>query len=141
MRATQRQYLQGAWASITTDKNLEYSLGDFDLENDKEIEVPLSLRDQVIGQIQLAGSLEWTVEQRNLIESIAAQATLALENARLVEESQSLAAREKLANDIIAKIWASKNMESILQTTVRELGRTLEAAEVVIEIAMDEENE
>jgi GAF domain-containing protein len=64
-----------------------------------------------------------------------------LENARLVEESQSLAAREKLANDIIAKIWASKNMESILQTTVRELGRTLEAAEVVIEIAMDEENE
>ncbi len=141
MRATQRQYLQGAWASLTSDKNLEYSLGDIDLENDKEIEIPLSLRDQVIGQIQLAGSSEWTVEQKNLIESIAAQATLALENARLVEESQSLAAREKLANEIIAKIWASKNMESILQTTVRELGRTLEAAEVVIEISMDDKNE
>ncbi|HET7142629.1 MAG TPA: GAF domain-containing protein [Anaerolineales bacterium] len=141
MRATQRQYLQIAWGSLTSEKNLEYSLGDLDLENDKEIAVSLSLRDQVIGNIQLAGTTDWTIEQKNLIESIAAQTTLALENARLVEESQSLAAREKLANEIIAKIWASKNMESILQTTVRELGRTLEAAEVEIEISVDDANE
>jgi GAF domain-containing protein len=141
MRATQRQYLQGAWGSLTSEKNLEYSLGEYDQENDKEIAVSLSLRDQVIGKIQLAASADWTMEQKNLIESIAAQTTLALENARLVEESQSLAARERLANEIIAKIWASKNMESILQTTVRELGRTLEAAEVVIELSMDDENE
>lgn len=141
MRAIQRQYLQGAWSSLTSDKNLEYSLGDVDPQNDKEIEIPLSLRNQVIGQIQLASSTDWTIEQKNLVESIATQATLALENARLVEESQSIAAREKLANEIIAKIWASKNMDSILQTTVRELGRTLEAAEVVIEVSMDDENE
>ena len=63
----------------------------------------------------------------------------ALENARLVEESQSVAAREKLANELISKIWASTNMDSILQTTVRELGRSLEASEVVIEVSMNEE--
>ena len=141
MRATQRQYLQGAWSSLTANQNLEYALGDNDLENSKEIEIPLILRDQAIGQIHLENSTEWTLEQKNLIESITAQATLALENARLVEESQSVAVRERLANEIIAKIWASTNMESILQTTVRELGRTLEAAEVVIEISMDEGNE
>ncbi|MCE9647571.1 MAG: GAF domain-containing protein [Chloroflexi bacterium] len=141
MRATQRQYLEKAWGSLTSEKDLEYTLGEADFENDKEISVHLALRDQIIGEIQLAGSTDWTAEQRNLVEAIAAQATLALENARLVEESQSLASREKLANEIIAKIWASKNMESILQTTVRELGRTLEAAEVVIEVSMDDENE
>ena len=140
MRATQRQYLQGAWSALTTDKNLEYSIGDYDHANNREIEIPMILRDQTIGQIYLENSAEWTPEQRTLIESVIAQATLALENARLVEESQSVAVRERLANELIAKIWASTNMENILQTTVRELGRALEAAEVVIEVSMDEGN-
>ena len=141
MRATQRQYLQGAWSSLTADQNLEYSLGENDLANNKEIEIPLSLRDQVIGQIRLESATDWTHEQKNLIEAIATQATLALENARLVEESQSIAARERLANELIAKIWASTNMDNILQTTARELGRTLEAAEVTIELSMDDTDE
>lgn len=141
MRATQRQYLQGAWQALTPDQNLEYSLGDNDLVNHKEIEVPLALRDQVIGEIHLENSTQWSPEQRNLIEAIATQATLALENARLVEESQSIASRERLANELISKIWASTNIDSILQTTVRELGRSLEAAEVTIEISMDDKNE
>lgn len=141
MQATQRQYLQGAWISLASEQNLEYLLGDNDLVNNKEIEVPLALRDQIIGQIRLENTSEWTPEQKSLIEAIATQATLALENARLVEESQSIAAREKLANELIAKIWASTNMDNILQTTARELGRTLEAAEVIIEVSMDDKNE
>ena len=142
MRATQQQYLQGSWSSLASGQNLlEYSLGDDDLTNNKEIEVPLALRDQIIGQIRLENSSDWTHEQKNLIEAIATQATLALENARLVEESQSIAARERLANELISKIWASTNMDSILQTTARELGRALEAAEVTIEVSMDNKNE
>jgi GAF domain-containing protein len=141
MRATQRQYLQGAWSTLTADQPLEYALGDDDVKNNKDIEVPLLLRDQIIGQIHLENTEEWTPEQRNLIESITTQATLALENARLVEESQSVAVHERLANELIAKIWSSTNMDNILQTTVRELGRTLDAAEVLIEVSMDEGNE
>ena len=140
MRASQRQYIQGAWSSLTADQTLEYALGDNDQTSDKNFEIPLLLRDQAIGQIHLENSSDWTPEQKNLIASITAQATLALENARLVEESQSVAVRERLANDLIAKIWACTNVESILQTTVRELGRTLNAAEVVIEVSMDEDH-
>src|SRR5690606_26368110 len=134
MQATQRQYLQDAWHTLTTDEKVEYALGDSEAAEDDLIEIPLSLRNQVIGQIQMASSGEWTSEQRNIVESIAAQATLALENARLVEESRSTAAQEKLASDIISKVWASTNMDSILQTAVRELGRSLEATEVEIEV-------
>lgn len=139
LQATQRQYIQGAWQSLTSERELNYSLGD---ENDPaistRIELPLSLREQIIGQIETASAGEWTEEQKSLIESIAAQATLALENARLVEESRSTATQERLANEIISKIWAATNMDSILQTAVRELGRTLEASEVEIEVSMDE---
>ncbi|MBI3150968.1 MAG: GAF domain-containing protein [Chloroflexi bacterium] len=137
MQATQRQYLQGAWQSLTEEKDLVYALGDNDISNGNEIDIPLTLREQIIGQLHLANTVEWTAEQKNLVEAIATQAALALENARLVEESQSIAAREKLANEVISKVWASANMEGILQTAVRELGRSLEASEVEIEISMD----
>jgi GAF domain-containing protein len=121
------------------EKDLNYALGDNEtfIGNENEIEIPLALRDQIIGQLNLISTTEWTPEQKSLVEAIVLQAALALENARLVEESQSIAAREKLANEIISKVWASTSMESILQTTVRELGRSLEAAEVEIEISMD----
>lgn len=137
MRATQRQYLGTAWSNLSTERSLSYALGDKDTEDVSPLEVPLALRNQMIGQIQLASSAEWSSEQKNLIEAIAAQATLALENARLVEGSQFTAAQEKLANEIVSKIWASPNMDGILQTAVRELGRGLEASEVEIEISME----
>ncbi len=141
MRAAQRQYIQSVWRSHAEEKSdMEYMLGDPDLPGAEKIEVPLSLRGQVIGQIQLENTAEWTPEQRNVVEAIASQATLALENARLVEESQSIAARERIANEIISKVWASPNMDSILQTTVRELGRALAASEVEIEISTQDDN-
>ncbi len=140
MQATQRQYLEGAWSSLVSEKPLEYELGD-DESAEKQLEIPLTLRDQIIGQISMKANEEWTAEQRNLIEAIATQAALALENARLVEESQSIATREKVASEIISKVWASATIDVILQTTVRELGRALEASEVDIEVRMDGNHE
>lgn len=140
MRATQRQYLKGAWDSLSSEKAIEYEIGDNENVSENSIEIPLSLRDQVIGQIEITNTNQWTSEQKNLVEAIVAQATLALENARLVEESQSSASQERLTNEIIAKVWASSNMDNILQTTVRELGRSLEATEVEIELSMDDQD-
>lgn len=137
MEATQRQYLETSWNLLGSERSLHYALGDAELVEGNLLEVPLALRNQVIGQILTAGAAEWTSEQRNLVESIAAQATLALENARLVENSQLTASQERLMNEIISKIWASPNMDSILQTAVRELGRSLEASEVEIEVSME----
>jgi GAF domain-containing protein len=141
LSTTQQQYLQGVWLSLAAEQKLEHTLGDRDSAGDQDIEVPLTLRDQIIGQISMAGANEWTPEQKKLIESIATQAALALENARLVEESQSIAVRERLANEVISKIWASTTIDSILQTTVRELGRALEATEVNIEVSMEGRND
>jgi len=141
MSATQQQYLHGVWLSLAEEKNFEYVLGNKDLDDGQELKVPFALRDQVIGQIEMSNSEAWTPEQKKLIESVAAQAAFALENARLVEDSQSIAMRERLANEVTSKIWASTTMDSILQTTVRELGRALEASEVNIEVSMGGDND
>jgi len=50
---------------------------------------------------------------------------LALESARLFEETQRMAERERLVSEITAKVRASMDVDIILQTAVRELGAAL----------------
>jgi GAF domain-containing protein len=138
LRAAQKQYVLGAWQDFSNPRTLDYSLGEPDAQNPApRVDFPLTLRDQIIGQISLASEQEWTPEQRGMVEAIATQAALALENARLMEESQSLAAQERLAADLTARIWAASSAAEILETTARELGRALGTAETTIEVGAD----
>jgi GAF domain-containing protein/HAMP domain-containing protein len=139
MRAIQRQYLLTSWKGFSEEKGvLSYEIGDTDPgESLSELQIPLSLRDQWIGEISLSAHKELTPEEKNMIQAIAAQAALALENARLVEESQSSARRDRLVAEVTGRIWASTTIDGILQTAVREMGRALETDEVTIELKMD----
>ncbi len=138
MRAIQRQYLLTSWKVTGEKENLEYNIGDDELSpHSSEIDIPMALRDEIIGQITLTGDEEWSPEQRALVEDVATQAALALENARLVEESQTSATLEHLVAEITGKIWASTTMDGILQTAIRELSHALNISEASIELNVD----
>ncbi len=142
MQAVQRQFVLDAWKPIAANQELDYRLGeDEPADNSIQLEVPLALREQVIGQIDLSGEGEWTPEQRSLIETVASQAALALENARLVEQTQAAAQREHQAAEITSRIWTATSMDDILQTAIGELGRALDVQEATIELNMDGHNE
>jgi GAF domain-containing protein len=138
LRVAHRHYLAEAWAETGRESGqYEYVAGNEpadQTQKNETVSVPLVLRDQTIGRLSLEGGQEWTPEERTLIESVATQAALALENARLLEESRQLALRERLAAEIIGKIWSSSNADIILQTAIKELGRALRADEAIIEI-------
>lgn len=140
IRRLHSQYLKGAWSGrLAGNEQSEFSLS-ADLSTREEmtaIEIPMTLREQTIGQIALESSSEWSSEERALIESVASQAAYALENARLLEESQQMALRERLVAEITSKIWSSANTDAILQTAIRELGRALRADEASIELRLD----
>ena len=139
MRAIQRKYVLESWRPISRDEDLQYIIGDDDLPQDSpKLEIPISLRDEIIGKISLTSETEWTLDQQNLVEAVATQAALALENARLVEESQSSAVREHQLAEITGKIWASSTLDGILQVAVRELGQALDASEATIELKVQE---
>jgi len=90
--------------------------------------VPIKLRGQTIGILDVRtkqGQREWSKDEITLLEAAAERAALALENARLVENAQRRAARERTIGDISTKIGAVSNMDSILQTAVEELGRRI----------------
>ena len=135
MRAVQQQYLQDGWSGYSAlHDELEYGVGDEILENSKQMEVPISLRDQLLGQIMLEGNTEWTPDQRSLVDAVATQAAIALENARLVSESRQVAVRERMLAEINSKIWSSATIDGVLQTVAKELGRRMNASQVTVEL-------
>lgn len=102
------------------------------------VKVPLVLRGVTLGSLDI--KMEETTEGINqeelgLVQAIADRLALAMESARLLEDSQRLAAKEQMVGEITTKISASINMRNVLQTAVEELGRAIPGSEVVIQLS------
>jgi GAF domain-containing protein/HAMP domain-containing protein len=142
LRTVQQQYLLEGWSGFSQEnENLEYHIGDEEDDNSRKLEVPISLRDQILGKITLDGQGEWTPDQQSLVDAVATQAAIALENARLVSESRQIALRERMVAEINSKIWASATIDGVLQTVIKELGRRLNASSATIELNIDDAGE
>jgi GAF domain-containing protein len=88
--------------------------------------VPVKLRDQVVGVLNLSFEDQAIAPDTvSLIEEVANRLALALENARLLDETRQRAQRDRLIADITAQVRASMDVERILQTAVRGLGAAL----------------
>lgn len=110
------------------------------------IAVPIKLRDNVIGVFRLQKSQyapEWSEEEIQLVQSISDQVSTALESARLYNETQRRAERERLAGEITAKLRSTNDPQEILKTAAQELRRALDAsqAQVLITEAIFETSE
>jgi GAF domain-containing protein len=103
---------------------------------------PISLRGEVLGALGLhepGGERWWTDDEVALIEALADQMALAIENARLLAETRQYAERERLIADISTQVRASTNVETILRTAIRELGRALRASDGLIQLGASED--
>lgn len=140
MQAVQQQYLAGAWRGFTSENDiLEYAVGDEVNEDSRMMEVSVSLRDQILGHITLEGNEDWTPQEQSLVDAVARQVAIALENARLVSESRQSAVRERMLAEINSKIWSAATIDGVLQTVVKELGRRLDASQATIELNMEDQ--
>jgi GAF domain-containing protein len=110
-------------------------------EDELHLAVPIKVRGEVIGAFGFGGETlrDPTDEELTLIQAVVDRVGLALENMRLFEETQRLAHREHLVNEITAKIVGSTDVNTILQTTVRELGRVLRAPQVSVQLHRESE--
>ncbi|MCX8067126.1 MAG: GAF domain-containing protein [Anaerolineae bacterium] len=95
--------------------------------------VPMKLRGQVIGALNLRfGVPEVSSEMVQMVEAIADRLALALENARLLEETRRHAERDRRIAEITARVRASLDPETVLRTAVRELGTVLGVDRVTV---------
>jgi GAF domain-containing protein len=104
--------------------------------NQRLIAIPLKIRGQVIGAMEFELGNDGRIDPNdlNLIQEVGERFGLAAENTRLVEESQHIAQREALINEIGSRLQATNNIESTLTEAVRSLSNVLGANRVSIKL-------
>lgn len=104
-------------------------LGDGELRS--WLGVPMMVGQDVVGAIAVQDREQenrFSDDDSALLSTIASQVAAGLQNARLLEQVQRSARRERLIHEIASKVRRSGDFRSILETTTRELGRALNAS-------------
>lgn len=107
-----------------------------DSDGDYDLVVPIKVRGEVIGAFGFAGDTLENLDEDDitLVEAIVERVGLALENLRLVEETSRRVEHEQILNEITSKIVGSTDVNFILQTTVKELGRVLRVPQTSVQL-------
>jgi GAF domain-containing protein len=100
-----------------------------------ELALPVRVRGQVIGTINAhkPGDMsEWTAQEIALMETLTEQLSVALESARLYQDTQRRAAREQLSGQVTARMRETLDVDTVLQTAAREMREALGLEEVEV---------
>ncbi|MEK7328666.1 MAG: GAF domain-containing protein, partial [Chloroflexota bacterium] len=110
-----------------------------------EMIIPITLRGQVIGEFMLSapgGETGWSYDELTLAEAVITQVALAIENARLLEETQNalaeskrLARRERVIAEVTSKITFGADVKRILQIAAEELQRVTGSSRAVVRLS------
>ncbi|HSA99654.1 MAG TPA: GAF domain-containing protein [Anaerolineales bacterium] len=97
-----------------------------------EAAVPIATADRVLGVLDVQHNIINGLQQEDvdLLQSLANQVAIALLNARSYVDIQQRADQEARITSIGLKIKSTTSIEAALQSTARELGRTLGANDI-----------
>ena len=104
-------------------------------EDTYTLAIPIKVRGNIIGVMQTHKNKQagkWTLEEKTMLETILEQVGVALDSARLYQETRIQANNERLIGEISANMRQTLDIETVLQTAVRELRSALDLAEVEI---------
>lgn len=102
--------------------------------NSGVIAVPLRLRGEIIGAIEVEADNHSSSETVEMIEAVAQRLAISLENARLYEESREATAQEHFVNELAANFQSVTTVDELLRLTLVELGATLGAQQGAIRL-------
>ncbi len=100
------------------------------------VAMPLRVRGQVVGamEFELPEGMEFEPEDIELVQEIGDRFGLTAENTRLVEESQRIARREAMINEVSSRLQVANNVEATMTEAARSLREVLQAHRVVIRL-------
>ena len=113
-------------------------------EGGSTVAIPIKIRDHATGAVRLrkpddAG--EWTTDEITLMEDLTRQLGLTLESARHYRETQRRALREQMTTEITARIRETLDMDTVLQTAIREMGDRLSIARVEVRMSSEDKGQ
>jgi len=111
--------------------------------SEHQLQMPIVVRGETIGTFNVADNnleREWNQDELSMLQTIIGEVALAIDNARLIEQTQYTAQREKDIATAADKIHRASDMESILRTAVEEVSRIVGVEEVGIQLGIDPRN-
>lgn len=110
-------------------------------EHGSLLAMPIKVRGKAIAVIQIRKTqshekARWSKMEIEALEKVCDQLGLALDSARLYAETQQQADQERLISEITNRIRATLDLDTMLQTAVREIRQALKLAEVEIRLGM-----
>jgi putative methionine-R-sulfoxide reductase with GAF domain len=105
-------------------------------ETKSEIAVPISIGTNVQGVIDVQHNITNGLdeEDEDLVQSIANQVAVALQNAEAYTQAQYMAEREMMVSNINQHIQRATTVDDVLKVAVRELGQVLDAQKSSVQI-------
>jgi GAF domain-containing protein len=101
------------------------------------INVPVRVRDQVVATIKARKpetTSEWSSEESQIVDVLAEQLGVALESARLYQDTQQRAIQDRLIGEITTRMRETLDMDTVLKTAAQEVRQALELPEVVVRL-------
>jgi GAF domain-containing protein len=101
------------------------------------VAIPIKVRGRVIGVIdgtKRDDRGQWTDEEIALIQTFAEQAAVALEDARLYQDVQRRATRERLVGEVTTRMRETLDIDVVLQTAVQQMRQALKLHDVTIRL-------
>jgi len=98
---------------------------------------PIVLRGEVIGALgveDMRTDRVWSEADRRLIQAVADEVAIAIDNARLIDQTERRAYRERLIADITRKMLAAGDLEGIAQVAGQEIARALRLDRAQVQI-------
>jgi GAF domain-containing protein/HAMP domain-containing protein len=102
-----------------------------------EFAAPVLIHGQEVGQLRLEDATpdrEWTPNEQALIQAVAGEVAIAIENARLIEQTERRAQREQTISAITNQIYSATDVRKLLRITVEELRRATGSARAVVKL-------
>jgi GAF domain-containing protein len=103
----------------------------------KTLAAPVLIHGQEIGSLRLedaAPDREWTPNEQALIQAVAGEVAIAIENARLIEQTEQRAQREARLNQIAQQLRQTTDVHSVLQTAIEQLSLGLDTSHAQAQI-------
>ncbi len=101
--------------------------------------VPLEVRGQRVGRFVFESDAPWQEDGIQVVKAVILQLGLALENARLLQETQRRAALQEMTAAVTARIREEVDIEAILERALGELGQALSAEQASVRLVMTTE--
>jgi GAF domain-containing protein len=114
-----------------------------EVDGSEALVVPIEVRGHVIGVLDARKSGEadsdpWTSDEIALMESLSQQLGVALESARLYQDIQHQAARERLVSEVAARMRESLDMTTVLKSGAEGIREAMDLPAVTVRLVEDD---